>query len=354
MSIPNKLNIKSKIRNYSVLFTEDFGEGWRTADKNLFFIIDQKVAQYYKKELEDILKNRPHLIIEALETHKTLDYAKVVIKHLIDKGVKKDQVLAAVGGGIIQDIVGFVASIFYRGVDWIFYPTTLLAQSDSCIGSKTSINVDEYKNQVGNFYPPLTIYLNVKYLKTLSPVDIKSGLGEIIKVHLLDGENSFKFILDNYDRALEDAGIMNELIYRSLKIKKRVIEKDEFDTDYRKIMNYGHTFGHALESLTNYKLCHGQAVTVGMDISNYLSYRLGYISENIYLKMKKLLLKNWPDYDLKQIDLEPFYRSLAKDKKNIGNQVTVILTGGPGKMRKQGLNMDEIKRNIGPYLKGEI
>ncbi len=353
MSIYKRLNIKSRVNNYSALFVDDFkgalpaGKG-----KKLFFIIDSRVARLYKDELSGILKNHPHMALEASERIKTLDYAKIIIKHLIENNIKRDFILVAIGGGTIQDITGFVASIIYRGMKWIFLPTTLLAQCDSCIGSKTSINLDEYKNQVGNFYPPVKVILNLNFLKTLPPREIKSGLGEIIKVHLLSGKKGMESIAKNYEASLADPKVMKELIFKSLLIKKGVIERDEFDAGYRNIMNYGHTFGHALESLTRYRLGHGEAVTIGMDISNYLSYRLGYITQDSYQEMRNILLKNWPDYSLRNIDAGLFFRSLMKDKKNTGNSLTVILTNGPGKMRKKRLILNaKVKSLILSYFK---
>lgn len=346
MSIYKRLHIKSDIRDYSVFFVNDFKDGWdKYYGKKLYLIVDYNVAKYYNNELAPVFKKYPYMIVKASEEHKTLEYVKNIIRRLIDNGVKKNHILIAVGGGIIQDLTGFVASVLYRGVDWVFFPTTLLAQSDSCIGSKTSINVDEYKNQVGNFYPPSNVFLNSNFLKTLKSSDIKSGLGEIIKVHLLSGENSLKYMLKKYDKSLSDLEVMNNLIFRSLKIKKNIIEKDEFDTGYRNILNYGHTFGHALESLTGYNLPHGQAVTIGMDMSNYLSRKLGLISKNTYLMMRGILLKNSFSYDLKHYDFRLFFESLSRDKKNTGNKITVILTKGPGRMIKKSLVMDAAVKN---------
>lgn len=356
MSIYKKLSVKSNIRDYSVFFTDDIKDGSNTvrADKR-FFIIDRNVNDIYKKTLPALVGSSRSLIIEASEDKKTLDHIKVVVRHLIDHDVKRGHTLVAIGGGIIQDIAAFTASILFRGIDWIFYPTTLLAQSDSCIGSKTSINVDEYKNQVGNFYPPSKIYLDTAFLKTLSPVDIRSGLGEIIKVHLLDGLKSMGYIEKNYDKAISDPGVMRQLIFRSLVIKKKIIEKDEFDSNIRNIMNYGHTFGHALESLTDYRLCHGQAITIGMDISNFLSHRLGYITEDTYSRMNTILSKNWPECELRNLDLELFFKCLTKDKKNTDGKVNAILTEGPGRMKKSGFALDDkMKKAFYSYFEKKL
>ncbi|GAI32171.1 unnamed protein product, partial [marine sediment metagenome] len=247
---------------------------------------------------------------------------------LLDNNIKRNNKLIAVGGGIIQDITGFVSSILLRGVEWIFYPTTLLAQSDSCIGSKTSINVDDFKNQLGTFYPPQRIILDVNFLKTLTLTDMKSGLGEIIKVHLLDGEKSLEYINSHYEQAFSDPAVVKDLIFRSLMIKKNIIEKDEFDKDYRNIMNYGHTFGHAIESVSNYEVCHGQAVTMGMDIANYISLKMGMLLDEPHEIMREVLLKNYPDYSLRREQLTSFLTALTKDKKNVDENLSAILTEG--------------------------
>lgn len=356
MSVYKQINIKSKINNYSVLFVNDFQHDLQIGGKEkLFFIIDSRVKKLYQGKINSLIRKHPSMTLKASERIKTIDNAKVIIKHLIEKDIKKDFILIAVGGGTIQDITAFVASVLYRGVEWIFVPTTLLAQCDSCIGSKTSINVDEYKNQVGNFYPPTRIILDVNFLKTLTQSEVKSGLGEIIKVHLLDSKKSARSIIKNYETALTYPEAMSKLIFRSLMIKKRIIERDEFDTGFRNIMNYGHTFGHALESLTEYNLNHGQSVTIGMDISNYLSYKLKYITKSRYEDMKNILLGNWPDYNFKNLDLDVFFEYLAKDKKNTGSKVTMILTRGYGKMLKKSLLINgRIKDFILHYFSREL
>lgn len=352
MSTFNELKIKSNIKDYSVIFVDDFSEALiKDSLEKSFFIIDQNVFNFYNEKFQGILQQKKHLIVEATELHKTIDYVKVVIKFLINNNIKRNDKLIAMGGGIIQDITGFVSSILFRGIEWIFYPTTLLAQSDSCIGSKTSINVDDFKNQLGTFYPPQHIILDVNFLKTLTLGDMKSGLGEIIKVHLLDGEKSLEYILSHYEQAFSDPMILRELIFRSLMIKKNIIEKDEFDKDYRNILNYGHTFGHAIESISNYEVCHGQAVTMGMDMANYISLKIGIVSEESYKLMREVLLKNYPDYSLKNEQKDSFLIALSKDKKNIDENLSAILTEGPGKMRKMKIPFDDnLKEFIGSYI----
>ncbi|MGD0331021.1 MAG: AroB-related putative sugar phosphate phospholyase (cyclizing) [Nitrososphaeria archaeon] len=350
MSTLKELKVKSNIKDYSIIFVDDFSEALiKNSSEKSFYIIDQSVFYHYKDKLHSILAKQKHLIVEASESHKTLDYAQTIIKLLINNSIKRDDRLVAIGGGIIQDITGFVSSILFRGIAWILYPTTLLSQSDSCIGSKTSINVGEFKNQLGTYYPPDHIVLDFNFLKTLSLIDIKSGLGEIIKVHLLDGEDSLEYILSHYTESASSP-VLNELILRSLSIKKKIIEKDEFDRDYRNILNYGHTFGHAIESITSYKVCHGQAVTIGMDMANYISFRLGILPEKSYQQMRKALEKNYPDIRLESEQMEPFLVALSKDKKNVDENLSFILTKGPGEMLKRKLPIDDsLKQYLNDY-----
>ena len=176
----------------------------------------------------------------------------------------------------------------YRGVDWIFFPTTLLAQGDSCIGSKTSINFGKFKNQVGGFYPPVNIYIDLAFLATLKDIDIKSGLGEMCHYYIVAGEEDFMRYKREYDFALSDKNVLAGIIARSLEIKKGYIEIDEFDQKERQVFNYGHSFGHAIESLTDYRIPHGIAVSYGMDMANFISVKLDYIPETIRVDVGQL------------------------------------------------------------------
>jgi 3-dehydroquinate synthase len=346
------LDVKSQVRDYAVLFTDSFRDelAQDAGEKRCFFIVDRSVYRLYHQQLQDILPPERFLVVEAIEEHKSLDYVKTVIKSLLNSDIKRNDRVIALGGGIIQDIAGFVSSVLFRGIEWFFYPTTLLAQCDSCIGSKTSLNVDEFKNQLGTFYPPYHIVLDVNFLKTLSSADMRSGLGEIIKVHLLDGPDSLEYISSKYDES-SAPNVLKELISRSLRIKKAIIEEDEFDRDYRNILNYGHTFGHAVESITDYKVSHGQAVTVGMDIENYLSFRLQILPQVSLHSMRTPIMKNYPDFQLKEEHMEQLLVALSKDKKNVDENLTVILTKGPGEMLKTKLPLkDGVKEYIKEYV----
>ena len=172
------------------------------------------------------------------------------------------------------------------------YPTTLLAQADSCIGSKSSINSSNIKNILGNIYPPNRIILDVDLLDSLEEEDIRSGIGEMIKVHAINSPQSFDDLSQDYIMILEKKKRMEEYINRSLLIKKEIIQKDEFDEGLRNVMNYGHSFGHAIETATNYSIPHGLAETIGMDMANFVSAELGITTKFHFKRMHPLLDKN--------------------------------------------------------------
>lgn len=261
-----KLSIKSRFRNYEVIFINDFAETIKqTYIENTFFIIDKELAELYKDAINDISSKYGVLFIEAIEENKTLDYCQTVIETLMEKNIRKDSMLIAIGGGITQDITAFVSSILYRGIGWIFYPTTLLAQADSCIGSKASINFGGYKNLLGGFYPPSQIYIDLGFLETLPADEIKSGIGEILHFYLISGSRLSEELMNKYDELIVSPKKLKPFIVESLNIKKRVVEIDEFDRNERNLFNYGHTFGHAIETVSGYGVNHGQAVTMGME-----------------------------------------------------------------------------------------
>jgi len=289
-----------------------------------FLIIDKNISKIYPY-LKSYWSENFIFEIDATEPNKEINVCEKLLKKLVNNSFKKNMKLIAIGGGIIQDITSFTASILYRGVDWIFIPTTLLSQADSCIGSKTSINFNGVKNLLGSFHPPNEIYCFTDFLETLSVNDIKSGIGEILHYYIVDDNHKCKKMMNDYDDILEDTDLLKEHIYESLSIKKNMIEIDEFDRGKRKIFNYGHTFGHALEVMTNYELSHGQAVTLGMDIANFIAYKMEKISIERMIELRNILMKNIPYYAIKKQDIDGFIELLMKDKKNIKNKIVCIL-----------------------------
>ena len=301
-------------------------------DKKNFFIIDQKVSQLYGAQFAEFRTQT--VSINANETTKSLHSLTEIISNLLEIGMRNGDRLIAVGGGITQDITAFLASVLYRGVAWSFIPTTLLAQADSCIGSKSSINVAGYKNLLGSFCPPEKIWIATDFLNTLKKEDLHSGIGEIIKVHIIDSYESFKSVERDYPQFFTQPELLKSYIEKSLNIKKKFIELDEFDKNVRNILNYGHSFGHAIESATNFAVPHGIAVGIGMDMANYTAYRLGRWSKEQYLKYHPLLKQNSIQFYNETVDFDIFIAAIANDKKNSNQHLNLILPNSEQRLEK--------------------
>jgi 3-dehydroquinate synthase len=346
--------IESHKGKYGVTFCKDGAKYLveNLPEKNYHIIIDRRVAELYSDELKPILDHSSVLQIEAFERNKSLEIMPNYVAHLVNRQIRRNDILIAIGGGIIQDITCFLAATLLRGVDWYFYPTTLLAQADSCIGSKSSINCGDSKNLLGTFTPPNRVIIGRNFLKTLDNRDVRSGVGEMLKVHGIAGIEAFDKIATEYDKLLVDAKTMQFFIRRSLDIKKEYIEIDEFDRGPRNIFNYGHSLGHAIEAATNFYIPHGIAVTIGLDMANWLSPQIGEGDVRNYNRMHNTLFSNYRGFEDVNIPIDLFMSALEKDKKNIGKgEVTLILPDAQAKIRKgRYINNKTLKTLCHEYL----
>lgn len=264
------------------------------------------------------------ILIDPSEESKEYSSVEFLIAKFLEVDLKKHDTVVAIGGGIVQDVTAFVSSIYFRGIDWIFVPTTLLAQADSCIGSKTSINFQGKKNMLGGFYPPRQILHSTEWLNTLSEQDFRSGCGEIIKAHIIGGDHEFS--VEDWSR--DKPAALEEAVWTSLTIKKEFIEVDEFDLGVRRIFNYGHTFGHALEAASKFLIPHGLAVTMGMLIANRVSACNEYCPHHKVERLNKRIMQNLSDSDYSVVELEAFFSALQNDKKNTNGSFKFVLPKG--------------------------
>ena len=333
--VSEEIRIKSHRGIYSAVFDQNAIVNLNNnPDPDAVYLIDTNISNIYNDELDNLLKNCRVLLIDAKEENKSLNKLPDYINELVNvHQIRRGQALIAVGGGITQDITCFLASTLMRGLPWYFYPTTLLAQADSCIGSKSSINSGEIKNILGTFTPPDKVIIDVHFLSTLESRDIHSGIGEMIKVHAINSPESFDRISKSYDEIIKDKDIMEKFIYESLLMKKKLIEIDEFDQGPRNVMNYGHSFGHAIESATNFAIPHGVAVTIGMDVANYIAFRLGISEMSHYERMHSVMNKNYRDFVSIKIDIDKMLNALTKDKKNTASHLRLILPDKEGKIK---------------------
>ncbi|CAA6604993.1 3-dehydroquinate synthetase [Rhodospirillaceae bacterium LM-1] len=337
------LVIQSHKGPYEVHFSQDALEQLNRSDlAKSHLIVDRRVADLYASQIDRLLAHPSLLLIDATETAKSLERFPGYVSHLVAKGVKRGHVLVAIGGGILQDITCFLAATMLRGLDWRFLPTTLLAQADSCIGSKSSINCADAKNILGTFTPPRRIDLSTRFLDTLDERDVRSGIGEMLKVHAIDGPASFQSIARDYHAMLADRAVLLRYLRASLEIKKRYIQQDEFDQGPRNIFNYGHSFGHAIEAATHFAVPHGIAVTIGLDMANHVAVGLGLCDPGLAMARRPVLKENYKGFEKIAVPFDAFMAALAKDKKNEGaGSVTVILPHGDGRIERRTLAVDQ-------------
>ena len=276
------------------------------------------------------------LPLVATEEQKSFEKLTPIFVWLLENGLKRDGRLLVIGGGVLQDIGCFIASVLFRGVKWELIPTTLLAQCDSCVGSKSSINIQSYKNQIGTFYAPDRVLLVTQVLQTLPWDEVRSGLGEVIKLHLIAGEEPFHRVMKLLPNARTDATVLPECIRSSLEIKKPFIENDEHDTGIRNLLNYGHTFGHAYESATHYAIPHGIAVTLGVLTATFVSAKMDLVTGDYFLELQAALAPWYQPYEqkLKQLPIADILSAIKLDKKNTKAGLHCILTRGAGRMEK--------------------
>jgi len=257
-----------------------------------------------------------------------LDSVQELYSKLVKLPAKRNLTLVSIGGGILQDITGFTASSLYRGIHWIFVPTTLLAQADSCIGSKTSLNFRGYKNIVGSFYPPEQVHIFPPFLKTQQDVDFYSGYGEVIKLHLMGGEVLYHELFRSQSLIIyRQLDALLHAIQASLKVKLGYISGDEFDTGRRNLLNYGHDFGHALESTSNFAVPHGQAVIFGMLAANKVARNRGLLDQGLESEIAQNLLvpsmKILPQREA--LDPVKIVSAMENDKKRTGDLLALIM-----------------------------
>jgi len=300
----------------------------QVVDRRYVLIVDRNVLSVTERIFTSPLLS---IIVEVREDKKTLNTVQEILKNLADSGIKKSDAIVAVGGGALQDLVTLVASLYMRGVDWIYVPTTLMSMLDSCIGGKSSINIGNHKNVVGNFYPPRQIYIEPEYLKTLNHIDIASGISEGVKICFASNKvvaKKFQKLVNEWQTSHSDTPIL-EAIFLSLSTKKWFVEIDEFDKKERKLLNFGHTFGHALESASNFAIPHGIAVFVGMEAAIRHSGNAKECKEltEFIVEKVKPVSHNFSSFKLNSVQ---FFEAIQNDKKNTNMFQILILPDSKG------------------------
>ena len=322
--------------DYQILWEEDFTKLADAVKKlelscgKICIVADDTVGNLYGKEVQKALEELDVTVdlytFPAGEASKNLDTVKELYAFLIEHHYTRKDVLAALGGGVTGDLTGYAAATYLRGIDFIQIPTTLLAQVDSSVGGKTGVDFAQYKNMVGAFHQPRLVYMNTSTLSSLNTRLFNSGFGEILKHGLIKDASYFQWLKDNIEKiAALDSGYLEEMIYRSCEIKRKVVENDPTEKGERAQLNFGHTLGHAIEKQMNFELYHGECVVLGMIAALNICVERGTITkeeyDDIYNTFKAY---NFP-MTVDKTTIDDVIAASKNDKKMDGNKVKFIL-----------------------------
>ena len=348
------INIKATKKKYNIVIKKKsiltaIGIEKKIGNK-IFILIDSKVSYLIKK----LKKNGKIKVIklEGGEKIKTIENYSKVYERLLKLKIDRSSTIISIGGGTIGDLSGFIASTILRGVKYILIPTTLLSQVDSSIGGKNGINTAYGKNLIGNFFQPNKVIIDISVLSTLPEREIRSGYAEILKHSLIKNKKLFDWLNKNFQKVIElKEGYITKAIIESIKIKAIFVEKDEkenlLNTSSRAMLNFGHTFGHALEVIHNYsnKINHGEAISIGMSFAMKISKNLNHISNIEYSNfLQHLKNVKLPYYD-KKIRSNKIFQIMLGDKKNSNNKINLILLKKIGSAYfERGLSKEKIKK----------
>lgn len=343
------INIKSSLYDYTVDFTDDFSENLKGFSETTAYVIDQNVYNLYKDRFEAIDMKKVYLM-EAVEHKKNMDTVMDIITFFQGLGLRKNWKVVCFGGGITQDVTTIASNLYLRNVDWYFFPTTLLSMCDSCIGGKCGINFAHAKNQIGVFYPPKKIFIDVRFIDTLSHGDYLNGWGELLKFALTSDPKFYDEVKE--EKTLIPCERIAYYIHKGLFVKKQVIEEDEFESDFRRVLNYGHTFGHALEAYTDNRIPHGQGVIWGIDVVNYIAWKEGLISEDYYLDIKNLIKRGFLTTEVVVEEAVKLFDIIKTDKKVKGNTMSFAMLNAPSHLIVYPMQIDDkLKSLFLDYLK---
>ncbi len=303
----------------------------------VFVVTTADVWRLYGSVVERAMGPRAHqiLMFPGGEENKRLAPVEIMAEQMVNAGGDRTSVVVGIGGGIVTDVAGFLASIFMRGIPVIQVPTTLLAQVDAGVGGKTGVNLACGKNLIGTFHQPLAVLIDPDVLRTLPEREYRAGLFEVIKCGIIRSPELFAILRDRPDDVLaQSPETVERIIAESVRIKAEVVSADEREGDLRRILNFGHTFGHALEAETNYtRFLHGEAVAFGMIAAIHLALLLNIVDAHAAVEMAETIRRYGPIPSLEGISAHAIVARLKSDKKTIHGKVHFVLPETPGKVR---------------------
>lgn len=355
----SKLRVKLKSRSYTIFFLRSeialVCQKLKplVTDKTVFIVTNTRVKRLHGKVWQKALSRYFYvhwIVIPDGETQKNLPTCETIWTRLSELGCHRKSCLIALGGGVIGDITGFVAATYMRGIDFIQIPTTLLAMVDSSVGGKTGVDLKTGKNLVGAFHQPKAVFILTDFLKTLPDTEFRCGMAEVIKCSIIGDETLFAMLMKK-SSALKnrDPLSLNRVIQRCVALKASIVEKDEKEANLRAILNYGHTLGHAVETLSRYKIKHGDAVAMGMVFAARLAYAKQHSAQNLITPTVQLLALYGLPTILPPFSQSAYLKAIDKDKKAQGSTIKFILAQKIGKVDIVNIP----KTEIAPWLKNK-
>lgn len=336
-----RVTLKGSGKNSDILVGEKIENlSHYTPSDNVIIITDENVSAHYRKTFPDCRI----ITIGTGEAVKTLDTAAIIYQKLLESDAQRSTFLVGIGGGIVCDITGFIASTFLRGINFGFVSSTLLSQVDASVGGKNGVNHKGYKNMIGVFNQPDFVICDNRLLKTLPERELLSGFAEIVKHGAIEDADYFTYLEENHEKALGlDSDVIEKIVYESVMIKSTIVNRDEKEKGERRKLNFGHTFGHAIEKTL--KIPHGEAVSLGMVLAGSLSAKKGLLAPEKAERLTALLKK----YKLPvaiNFDRNLILEALDKDKKREGDNILFVLLKDIGESVVQEISIDELKTII--------
>lgn len=340
----NLIDIKLRSNSYPIVFSNDYIElvfylKKYLPNRKVFFISDSNVSKIYLEKIVNILKKEnfsiEKFVFEAGEKSKNIKTLIDIYNYALKVGIDRKTIVVALGGGVVGDVAGFFASTFMRGLKFVQVPTTLLAMVDSSIGGKTGVNLEKGKNIVGTFYQPKFVYINSNFLKTLETNHIKNGMGEVIKYAIAFSSKFFDNLNSLLNNSIFTLNDFNGIIYKCCKLKAKIVEEDEKEQKgVRELLNLGHTFGHALETVTKYKrYLHGEAVVLGILFVVKLANKIKFCDNNTKNSIEQIILNLGFNTKINlQVDAKNILNIMKKDKKSVSKTIRFVLPQKIGKV----------------------
>lgn len=352
-----------QVEHDSGLYSISIGEGLRhsitdylpTSYRQVFVITDSHVAPLYLQDVKNAFSKETIVssyVVPAGEQSKSLSVFYDCHTKAIENGIDRESLIVALGGGVVGDLAGYVAASYMRGIDYVQVPTTLLAH-DSSVGGKVAINHELGKNLIGHFYQPVAVIYDTETLRTLSNIEWRSGMAEVIKHAWIAKDHAFLeqcYKLNSFSDMESD--LVNSILYQGIAVKARIVSDDEREQGIRRFLNFGHTLGHAIEAELGYgKVTHGEAVAVGMDFALKVSESY-YNADLNRQKFREWISKhNYPIALLDQLNIHELLHRMTRDKKNIQSEIRLVLLSERGKPEVVSFTVDQIREELKEYHK---